>query len=251
MKLSATTDPLPAKAESWQMFDRIAPTYDALNRMLSAGIDRGWRRKVARELPEHPARLRLLDLATGTGDQLFTLLREKPDRWAAATGADLSEGMMLRARAKAGKDPALPVEPTWVVSSADNLPFPDASFEVVSMSFGIRNVPDPVSALREISRVLTPGGRALILEFSLPEWAPLRALYLFYFRHILPRLGGWISGERAAYRYLNTTVEDFPYGEAFARLLENAGLSVLGLRPLTWGIATLYVAEKKEDGDAR
>jgi demethylmenaquinone methyltransferase/2-methoxy-6-polyprenyl-1,4-benzoquinol methylase len=112
-------------------------------------------------------------------------------------------------------------------------------------------VPDPVSALREIARVLAPRGRALILEFSLPEWAPLRALYLFYFRHILPRLGGWISGERAAYRYLNTTVEDFPYGEAFARLLENAGLSVLRLRPLTWGIATLYVGEKKEDGDAR
>jgi demethylmenaquinone methyltransferase/2-methoxy-6-polyprenyl-1,4-benzoquinol methylase len=246
MSLTPSHPPLPAKAESWQMFDRIAPTYDFLNGVLSGGIDKWWRRKLARELPAEPRHLRLLDLATGTGDQLFALLQAAPGRWAAVTGADLSEGMMNLAREKSGPSCGCEVTPDWVVASAQEVPFADQSFEVVSMSFGIRNVPDPGAALREIHRVLVPGGRALILEFSLPGFAPLRWIYLFYFRHVLPWLGGLVSGEKRAYRYLNATVEDFPYGAAFAAWLEGAGLRVLRVRPLTFGIATLYVAEKGE-----
>lgn len=235
---------LASKKESWKLFNQIAPTYDLLNRLLSAGIDRRWRRKVANLLPSAPAPLRVLDLATGTGEQLLTLLKMQPARITSATGADLSEGMLALARTKSLPSPSCAI-PTWVHASAESLPFPNESFETVTISFGIRNVENTLLGLREIYRVLTPGGRALILEFSLPTNFLFRQGYLFYFRHLLPRIGGWVSGKKDAYRYLNTTVEDFPYGQAFLNLLQEAGFEKTRSIPLTFGIASLYIAEKE------
>jgi demethylmenaquinone methyltransferase/2-methoxy-6-polyprenyl-1,4-benzoquinol methylase len=239
---------LPPKSESWKMFNRIAPTYDALNRVLSAGVDRSWRRRLARELPSEPRQLRLLDLATGTGDQLLMLLEEAPDRFVSATGADPAAHMLVRAhRKKLPRCLGIP-QPQWVEASADKLPFADDSQDVVTMSFGIRNVPDPLAALREIRRVLTPVGRVLILEFSLPGNALIRHSYLTYFRHVLPAIGGFFSGDRDAYRYLNTTVEDFPHGEAFCQLMTGAGFIDARAIPLTQGIASLYIAQAGKEG---
>jgi demethylmenaquinone methyltransferase/2-methoxy-6-polyprenyl-1,4-benzoquinol methylase len=234
---------LPPKKDSWKMFNRIAPTYDSLNRVLSAGIDRSWRRKLAEELPANPRQLRLLDLATGTGDQLLMLLESAPDRFLEATGVDPAAHMLVRARRKPLPRLLGIPQPEWVEASAGALPFDDGSFDVVTMSFGIRNVPDPLAALREIRRVLSPAGRALILEFSIPSNAIVRHSYLLYFRHVLPAVGGFFSGDREAYRYLNSTVEDFPHGDAFCGLLREAGFLRTKALALTVGISTLYTAE--------
>lgn len=223
------------------MFDRIAPTYDFLNRVLSAGIDRGWRARLAGALPQTPERLDILDLATGTGDQLFAIAKARPERIASITGADPSAGMLaLAAKKSSAGDP----NPRWVLCEAGPLPFNDATFDAVSMSFGIRNVPDPLDTLREIVRVLRPGGRALILEFSMPRSAFVRTPYLFYFRRVLPWIGGIFSGDRTAYRYLNQTVEEFPCGPAFEEWMLRAGFEKVSGSPLTFGIATLYQGDK-------
>lgn len=232
------------------MFNRIAPTYDSLNRILSAGVDRSWRKALAAELPSSPPQLRLLDLATGTGDQLLALLETAPNRFASAAGADPAAHMLVRARRKPLPRLLGIPQPDWIEASADNLPFEDGSFDVVTMSFGIRNVPDPLAALREIRRVLAPSGKALILEFSIPGNALIRHSYLFYFRHVLPAIGGFFSGDRDAYRYLNTTVEDFPHGEAFCSLLREAGFESCSARELTAGISSLYTAVAPEQETA-
>lgn len=228
------------------MFDRIAPTYDALNRLLSAGIDRRWRRAVAGELPPTPRHLRLLDVATGTGDQLLTLLEAAPGRFASATGIDPAAAMLARARLKPPPRLLGAPRPHWLVGSVLALPWESGAFEVATMSFGIRNVSDPVAGLREIRRVLAPGGRALILEFALPEAALVRLAYLAYFRHVLPWLGGWVSGDGPAYRYLNRTVEEFPSGNNFLAWMTQAGFVRTRFHPLTFGIACLYVGEVAE-----
>ncbi len=220
------------RANVWRMFDRIAPTYDLVNRLLSFGQDIYWRRAVARSLPEGEG-LELLDLATGTGDQVISLVRT--GRIGRAVGMDMSAGMLAMGRQKiAGLDIELRE------GDATDIPLPDASFDVVTITFGIRNVVHVDKALTELRRVLRPGGRALILEFSLPESRPVRALHLFYLRVILPLVGGLVSGDSSAYRYLNTTIESFPYGEDFCALMRQAGFSTATAMPLTFGIATLY-----------
>ncbi len=221
------------------MFDRIASRYDLLNRVLSGGIDSLWRRSVVRELPAAaPGTLRLLDLATGTADQILGILAAD-DRVGSAVGVDISSGMLELGRTKL-QARSLDHRVDLQLADAMTLPFAAGSFDVATMAFGIRNVVDPPCALREILRVLRPGGRVVILEFSVPRFAPVRALYLGYFRHVLPRVGGWISGDRAAYRYLNQTAETFPAGEAFCGLLREAGFSEVSHRALTLGIATIY-----------
>jgi len=230
-----------ADRKVWAMFDRIAPRYDLLNRLLSLGQDVRWRRSLARHLPPGDG-LRLLDLATGTADQILMLL----DRTSAireAVGLDMAEAMLEQGRRKLNRR-GLSGLVRLQQGDAAHLPFGDGGFDVITMSFGIRNVSDVSGALREMRRVLKPGGRALILEFSLPAWKPARALYLGYFRNVLPRIGGWISGDRQAYRYLNRTVESFPYGEEFLTLMRRAGFTGLRLHPLTFGIATIYQGER-------
>lgn len=225
------------------MFDRIAPTYDALNRVLSAGIDRRWRRAVADELPGSPRLLRLLDVATGTGDQLLALLEAAPGRFVEATGVDPAVAMLERAREKKLPRALGNPRPQWRAGSVLHLPWHAPSFHVATMSFGIRNVADPVAGMREIRRVLHPGGRVLILEFSLPKQALVRFAYLAYFRHLLPFLGGLVSGEPAAYQYLNKTVEAFPSGEDFLLWMREAGFERTRFHTLTFGIASLYIGD--------
>lgn len=229
------------KAKSWQMFDRIAKTYDPLNRILSMGIDESWRRKVAKRLPNKED-LEILDLATGTGDLLFAMVKKHPSV-KRATGMDLSEGMLDIAREKLDKR-KLDEPITFAAGDATKLPVEDASYDVVSNSFGIRNVANLDDALSEMYRVLKPGGRALILEFGLPKNAALRWGYLLYFRNILPMLGGMISGDKDAYRYLNQTVEQFPYGDTFVKRMEEVGFQQVSATPLQFGIAFLYQGEK-------
>lgn len=219
------------------MFDRIAPRYDLLNRLLSFRQDVAWRNRMACYLPDGPS-LHILDVATGTADQIFSLLRRAP-RITQAVGVDMAERMLEVGRTKA-RERGLADRVTLRTGDATAIPEPSGTYDSVSISFGIRNVVDVVQALGEMRRVLKPGGRVLVLEFSLPAFAPLRIGYLFYLRHILPLLGGLLSGDREAYRYLNVTVETFPYGEAFCALMKQAGLVNVHYHPLTFGIATIY-----------
>lgn len=237
MALPADTPKRPV----WAMFDRIAHRYDLLNRLLSFGRDIAWRKEIARNLPSGNA-LRVLDLATGTADVLLELGRQS-GRIALGVGVDPSSGMLAFGKKKLAESGVSGIL-VLVRGDAARLGFQSEVFDAVTIAFGIRNVDDPVVGLREICRVLKPGGRALVLEFSLPESRIFRAIYLFYFRHVLPRIGGLISGDAAAYRYLNKTVEAFPHGEAFCRWMHEAGFEVVKAHPLTLGIATLYLGGK-------
>ncbi len=227
------------KSQSWALFDDIAPRYDLLNRLLSFGCDRAWRNAIASRV-QAQGQVRLLDLGTGTGDLLLTLWARCKASLASVTGLDLSENMLALAKRKT--PPGCPA--TWIHASAQKIPLPDQSQDSVTMAFAIRNCPDPPQVLREMVRVLAPGGHAYILEFSMPQSWLFRRVYLFYFRHILPLVGGWISGHSTAYRYLNQSVEAFPYGEVFAQWMRDAGFSAVTTTPFTFGVVTLYEGER-------
>lgn len=227
------------RVQVWQMFDRIAPTYDLVNRLLSFNLDVRWRKQVHSHLPQKPD-LRLLDLATGTGDQVISMMRA--GGIGSAVGMDMSTQMLAIGREKveaAGLSSVISME----AGDATALPFEDASFDAVTISFGIRNVVHFDKALAEMRRILRPGGRAIILEFSLPRSPVVRLGHLFYLRYVLPLVGGVVSGDWDAYRYLNTTIEAFPYGEAFAKMMRDAGFERATPHPVTFGIATIYVGE--------
>jgi len=233
----------PSRKEVWKMFDRIAGRYDLLNRMLSFGRDQVWRKRLVRYLPPGE-KLRLLDLATGTGDVAITLC-DSSDRIESAVGIDMAEKMLNKAKEKIashGRGDRIQVR----TGNAMAIPFDDCSFDVSTIAFGVRNLSDVPAGLREMYRVLRPGGRMLILEFSLPPDRVVRAGYLLYFRHILPAIGGIISGDRQAYRYLNRTVETFPYGQEFCDLMEKAGFKDVKKHRLTFGIATIYEGTKAQ-----
>lgn len=225
--------------DSWKMFNQIASTYDRINRILSFGMDRSWRKSILRFLPKGNS-LSLLDLATGTGDQLFALMDPKID---AAHGMDLAEEMLAHAKRKSEISPYRE-KISWSVGDASAIDQPSQSFDLVTISFGIRNVEDPQKALREMLRILKPGGRAFVLEFSLPP-IPFRPLYLFYLRHILPRLGGLLSKSPSSYRYLNTTIEAFPSGRSFCHWMEKAGFSDVKSHAMALGAVTLYYGDKR------
>jgi len=217
------------------MFDRIARRYDLLNRLLSAGTDVRWRRACV-DLLELGAPARVLDLATGTADLLVEALGR--DAGHRGVGVDLSEQMLRRGAAKLRRR-GLDSRARLVAGDAEALPLPSASFDAATIGFGIRNVGDPAAALAELHRVLRPGGRLAVLEFSLPPgWRG--ALYRRYFHGILPRIGALVSGDAAAYSYLPASVERFPPPEAFAALMERAGFTAVSWRLLTGGIACLH-----------
>ena len=236
-----TTPVAPSRVNVGSMFDRIAHRYDLLNRLLSFGTDVRWRKRLAAHLPAG-ANLEVLDLATGTADLLITMQRHC-QRVARGTGVDVSFGMLSFGLPKLT---ALGLADRFRLVRGDAmcLPLPCERYDAVTISFGIRNVLDVPAGLREMCRILKPGGRALVLEFSLPGNALFRAGYLFYFRHVLPRIGALLSGDGHAYRYLNQTVETFPYGEDFCALLRDAGFREVKAFPLTFGIATLYQGDK-------
>lgn len=217
------------------MFNRIARRYDLLNRLLSARRDVVWRKKCVRLLPDAP--LTVLDLATGTADMISTLLRERPNI-RQVIGIDPAVDMLKIGRRKLNGAAAL------LNGDAQQLAVRNESLDAITIAFGIRNVPDVDKALAEMYRALKTGGQLLILEFSLPRNRFVKTFYLLYFRHVLPFIGGVISGDRQAYQYLNATVEDFPYGKKFCRRLEQAGFVEVRERPLTFGIATIYSAKK-------
>ncbi len=223
------------------MFNRIAGRYDLLNRLLSLRQDVRWRKRMAEFLPEGTC-LRVLDLATGTAD-VPVILSQKAPQIELEVGVDRAEEMLRRGREKVAKK-NLVARIFLFPADAQALPFENSTFDAVTIAFGIRNVLNLDTALCEMARVLRPGGRAVILEFSLPGNSLFRAIYLFYFRHILPVLGGWISGDSRAYRYLNHSVETFPYGRNFVRHMEGAGFTQIRLQILTGGIATIYSGEK-------
>jgi demethylmenaquinone methyltransferase/2-methoxy-6-polyprenyl-1,4-benzoquinol methylase len=224
-----------------RMFGQIAPWYDFLNHVLSLNIDKTWRTKTAKLAPltDGP----MLDLCTGTGDLAFTY-----DRMAGGklrvTGADFCPPMLDLARKKADKL-GVADRVTFVEADAQNLPFADESFRLVTCAFGLRNVANTDRGLSEMVRVTAPGGRVAVLEFSKPTNRVLGSVYLFYFRHILPRVGQIFSrSPESAYRYLPESVLAFPDGEALADRMRAAGLTDVRFHPFTFGIATLYVGHK-------
>jgi demethylmenaquinone methyltransferase / 2-methoxy-6-polyprenyl-1,4-benzoquinol methylase len=227
-----------SKGTSWQMFNRIAKTYDSVNRLLSFGLDVGWRKKVGHLLPQKN-NVALLDLATGTADQILMLCKEHPQQISKAVGMDLSEGMLEKGREKIDQQQLQDVIHLQT-GDAVQIPCENSSFDAVTISFGIRNVPDVPASLREMHRVLRPEGKTLVLEFSMPKNPIVRFGHLFYLRYILPLVGGFVSGDYEAYRYLNTSIEAFPYGDSFCSLMKEAGFSTVRQHPVTFGIATIY-----------
>ncbi len=220
-----------------EMFSSIAPRYDFLNRLLSLGVDRRWRRiAVAETVPSTGGRY--LDIATGTADMALEILRQKGSE-ASVAGADISLAMMRIGREKCGR--AVGRGRIFFVSApGEALPFRDASFDSACIAFGIRNVIDRERGLREMCRAVRPGGRVVVLEFSTPEGAVFGPLYRFYFKSVLPRIGGVFS-RGSAYAYLPESVLAFPEPPAFAEMMRAAGCVSVNHRPLTFGIVTLYV----------
>lgn len=221
------------------MFEAISPRYDLLNRLLSAGVDRRWRRAAVELLAPGPGE-RILDLATGTADVAAALLRAQEDL--RVVGVDLTPGML---RLGAGKLARLGLSSRGALVAGDacSLPLAGGSFDGAVVAFGVRNVASPETALAELWRVVRPGGRLVVLEFSTPA-GPLGRLYGLYFARVLPRVGAWVSGQPAAYAYLPGSVARFPPPHEFAELVEGAGFTGLRVRSLTGGIAHLYRGER-------
>jgi demethylmenaquinone methyltransferase/2-methoxy-6-polyprenyl-1,4-benzoquinol methylase len=233
---------LSEKGEKIQkMFGSIAPRYDFLNRMLSFGIDRRWRKKAVRLLKYREGG-RILDVATGTGDVALEIARTTPSS-VRITGADFCKEMVDLGQIKAGQSPyAGRID--FKVAPCEDLPFPNETFDSITIAFGIRNVVDRKLGLAEMWRVLRPGGRMIILEFSTPRSQLFRQIYYFYFRRLLPVIGGLFS-KYNAYKYLPDSVLEFPPHEEFATMIEEAGFRSVHIRELTFGIASIYVGDKE------
>jgi demethylmenaquinone methyltransferase / 2-methoxy-6-polyprenyl-1,4-benzoquinol methylase len=209
-------------------FARIADRYVLTNHVLSCGMDIWWRKVVTERIREWNPR-RLLDVASGTGDLALEIQDQCPD--CEVTATDFCAEMLAHA-AERGVLKTL-------VADALQLPFKDHAFDVVTVAFGLRNMADYPAALREMLRVLKPGGRLLILDFSLPDGI-LRGPYRFYLHHILPRMAGWLTGQRDAYEYLGGSIEAFPSGKAMCALLETCGFAGTSATPLTGGVVSIY-----------
>ena len=239
-----STTPLLDKRETRirSMFGAIAPWYDTLNHLLSLNIDRSWRRRTTRLVPpegDDP----ILDLCTGTGDLALAYDRAAGGQ-VPIVGADFCHEMLVRAVGKTRRRRALS-RIRYVEADAQRLPFADDQFQISTVAFGLRNVTDPERGLAEMVRVTQPGGRVAILEFSRPRHWLFGRLYRFYFRRLLPLVGGLVSRDRDdAYRYLPESVMEFPDGEALAERLRGHGLRDVNWHPFTFGIATLYVGVK-------
>lgn len=223
-----------------KMFDRIAPAYDKLNHALSLGIDRSWRRKAIGQLrPFRPRRI--MDVATGTGDFAILACRElRPDTLVAT---DISEGMMEVGRRKA-EQAHLSDKITFVREDCTSLSFADGSFDAVTVAFGIRNFEGLDKGLSEMCRVLTAGGRLVILELSTPDRFPMKQLFALYSKAVIPLLGRFISKDNSAYTYLPQSIRAFPQGEVMQEAIRRAGFSEVRFKRLTFGICTLYTARK-------
>lgn len=222
------------------LFNDIAPRYDLLNHLLSLNIDKSWRRRAVRELGGEVDEL--LDVACGTGDFAIAAARAGVKQ---VVGIDISAGMVELGKQKVE---ALGLSGRIVLEMGDSeqMRFPDASFDGVTVAFGVRNFEHLEQGLCEMCRVLRPGGKVVILEFSMPRRFPMKQLYTFYFRRVLPVLGGWISGNKKAYVYLPESVMRFPQGNDFLDIMARCGFVCTRRRKLTGGIASLYIGEKPD-----
>lgn len=227
------------KEQVAQMFNNIAKRYDFLNHFFSLGTDVLWRRKAIRLLkPKLPKKI--LDIATGTGDFAFEALRLKPEQ---VIGVDISSGMVNVGNDKVAKRKKSEII-TLKLGDSEQLEFADNSFDAITVGFGVRNFENLEKGLSEMVRVLKPGGQAAILEFSKPKMFPIRQLYFFYFKHMMPAIGRMVSKDDSAYTYLPQSVMAFPEGEAFIAIALKSGFSSCKPFPVSGGIATIYLAEK-------
>ena len=223
------------------MFGRIARRYDLANRLLSGGTDVWWRRCLVRAVARHAPK-RVLDLATGSGDVAFALSRRLPPA-TEIVGMDFCLPMLAEAEVKKMVEPQRYTNVSFRPGDGLALPVADESFEAVTISFGLRNLADRAHGLREMRRVLRPGGRLFVLEFSQPH-AFFRPLYYFYLRRILPTVAGWVTGDRNAYVYLNETIAEFPNRDQLAAEIRTAGFSRVSARALSLCIVALHEAER-------
>lgn len=222
------------------LFDNIAPDYDKLNHILSLNIDKGWRRKAVKEIADSAKPLTVLDVACGTGDFTIEIAR-KAAEGSSIIGIDLSEGMMKVGREKLK---AAGIDATLEYGDCEALTYPGSSFDRVSVGFGVRNFEHLEIGLKEMYRVLKPGGKLVILELSVPTNPVIRWCYKLYFLKILPAIGGWVSGNRGAYKYLPASVLHFPAPDKFIPMLKEAGFGDVRHKAFTLGICRMYVGIK-------
>jgi demethylmenaquinone methyltransferase / 2-methoxy-6-polyprenyl-1,4-benzoquinol methylase len=227
------------KEQVEKMFNNIASRYDMMNTVLSAGIHKRWRKKAVRLLLEKKPKV-ILDLATGTGDFAIAAMQLHPEK---IIGADISEGMMEVGKEKV-KKLGLQHTITFQKGDSENLPFPDNSFDAITVGFGVRNFEDLLKGLQNMNRVLKPGGMAVIVEFSKVKKFPFRQLFGFYFRYITPLLGRLFTRDKAAYTYLPESVSVFPAGRDFENIMQQAGFQETRTRLLSFGIASIYTGIK-------
>ena len=228
------------KEQVAEMFDNIAPKYDFLNHVLSMGIDILWRKKAIKMLmPYQPKQM--LDIATGTGDFALEALALNPDK---IIGADISNDMLAVGVEKIKKK-SLEDKISFQYGDSENLPFETDSFDAITVSFGVRNFENLEKGLIDMHRVLKPKGAVAIIEFSKPQNFPIKQLYNFYFKNILPGIGRMISKDARAYTYLPESVDAFPFGKAFTEIMDKVGYTNIKAVPLTFGIASIYLGEKK------
>ncbi|NLI36992.1 MAG: bifunctional demethylmenaquinone methyltransferase/2-methoxy-6-polyprenyl-1,4-benzoquinol methylase UbiE [Bacteroidales bacterium] len=228
------------KEQVEQMFDHIAPAYDRLNHLLSLGIDKGWRKKAIATLRPYQPKT-MMDVATGTGD--FALLAAKELKPHQLIGTDISEGMIAVGKEKiqkAGMEGTI----SFACEDCCHLSFEDNIFDAITVAFGVRNFADLDQGLREMHRVLRPSGRLVILELTAPDHFPMKQLFTIYSSVIIPTLGKLLSKDNKAYHYLPQTIQAFPQGEVMKGILQKAGFSDVNFKRLTFGICTLYTANK-------
>ena len=222
-----------------RMFDNISGKYDFLNHFFSLGIDIRWRKKAVKMLkPYNPKSI--LDIATGTGDFAFEALSLNPDK---VTGVDISNGMLEKGREKV-KARSLEDKVELIYGDSESLPFSDQSYDAIIVAFGVRNFETLEKGLAEMQRVLRPGGAAVILEFSKPKSFPIKQLYGLYFNYVMPLIGRLVSRDNSAYTYLPQSVQAFPEGKDFLDILKKVGFSSASQKPVTGGIASIYMAVK-------
>lgn len=227
------------KQQVADMFDSISPKYDFLNHFLSLGIDIRWRKKAIKLLKEIQPKT-ILDIATGTGDFAIESLKLNPEK---VIGVDISEGMLSVGREKLKKR-KLDDRITLLSGDSENLPFEDNMFDAIIVAFGVRNFENLEKGLAEMYRVLRPGGKVVVLEFSKPKSFPFKQLYNFYFKNILPTIGKSVSKDNAAYTYLPESVKSFPDGKDFTAILDKLGFNNSECKPLTLGVSSIYTGIK-------
>lgn len=227
------------KQQVADMFNNISKRYDFLNHFLSMGIDILWRKKAIRQLKSHQPKI-ILDIATGTGDLAIEALKLKPEK---VIGVDISEGML-----EVGKKKMIDLGVEDIIEmrlgDSEQLLFEDNKFDAVIVAFGVRNFEHLEKGLSDMRRVLKDGGKLVVLEFSKPTKFPMKQLYGFYFKAILPLVGKIVSSDNAAYTYLPESVAEFPYGQDFLNILEKTGYKDTKCKPLTFGISSIYTATK-------